>query len=92
MPPDRIVDVPHGRRPYRVWTLMEHDPQKPPVLPFFPEHRVNAFLEIYIHDWAWLWCEERKVCFVRFYSQCAPLGRVWMLFEYVSSGVQGPLC
>lgn len=36
----------------QVWTLFRHtDPDEPPLLPFQPVHRVNAFAEDLIHDW-----------------------------------------
>lgn len=35
-----------------VWTLFSYtDEQKPPALPFVPQHRITAFLEDKIHDW-----------------------------------------
>lgn len=36
----------------RVWTLYHHtDQSAPPSLPYQPQHRVNAFMEDYVHDW-----------------------------------------
>lgn len=36
-----------------VWTLFSYtDEKKPPSLPFVPQHRITAFLEDKLHDWA----------------------------------------
>lgn len=38
--------------PKRVWTLFRHEEEMDaPTFPFRPVHRVNAFLEDYVHDW-----------------------------------------
>lgn len=62
--------------PHRVWTLfMEKDESKPPKLPITPVHRVNAFMEDYVHDW--------NVFRGKFlYASRIEDGGVWLLLEY----------
>lgn len=64
----------------QVWTLyLNTDPSKPPQLPFFPRHNVNAFMEDYIHDWNVRVFEGQA--YLDYYSRVADRP-VWVLLEY----------
>jgi hypothetical protein len=70
------VPLPEGE-PDRVWTLFrETDENKPPALPIVPAHRVNAFMEDYMHDWN----VDHKGNF-RYASRVTDQP-VWVLLEY----------
>jgi len=71
----------HPEHILRVWTVSTHrDPKTPLELPMVPQHRVNAFLEDYSHDW-------------RRFGKRIKLGsrvcdnRVWLLVEYTNKKV-----
>lgn len=67
-----------GERPFRLWTLYQcTDPQVHPVLPFVPQHNVNAFLEDHMHDWI---LHRGKL---KYFSRVVGPGEgVWLLLEY----------
>jgi len=73
VPKDRRV--PLSEKPYRVWTLYEHDESSRPELPMTPRHNVNAFLEDQIHDWNYV---QGKLVY---YSRVTH-SEVWILVEY----------
>lgn len=65
-----------AERPSRVWTLFrECDESSVPSLPIVPVHRVNAFMEDYVHDWDW------NSGTFRYYSRITD-EPVWILLEY----------
>lgn len=72
----RAIRVPLDRKPTRVWTLFRFTRKdQPPTLPFVPQHRTNAWLEDYVHDWnihAGLFC----------YGSRVTDEPVWILLEY----------
>ncbi len=82
VPRQRSVYVDRDERPYQVWTLFERDPNKPPAPPIEPQEGVNACLEAFGRDWAWVRCAESGRCFIRYYGDVAPNGGVWILLEY----------
>ena len=63
------------KKPARLWTILV---QGEVVLPFFPVHHANAFLEDETHDWSW------KDGTIRYYSRVADPeeGPVRVLVEY----------
>lgn len=65
--------------PDNVWTLLlEKDKNKAPILPFYPVHRENAFLEDQMHDWKF-----DKGGWLRYFSRVTRAGEgVWILLEY----------
>jgi hypothetical protein len=74
----RVVDLPHGQKPYRIWVLPLR--ASAPPLPFVGS--ADVYREEFLHDWAWVRCGLRGVCYVLYYGRCAPLGNVWAVFEY----------
>lgn len=73
------IPVPVEGRPRRVWTMFMYcDESEPPTLPIVPVHRVNAFMEDYVHDWD----VDRNNNF-RYYSRITD-EPVWVLLEYDS--------
>lgn len=64
-------------KPKRVWTMFrDTDENAPPRLPITPQHRVNAFMEDYIHDWN-MTSDGRFKYFSRVTDE-----PVWVLLEY----------
>lgn len=78
-PRAKRVPLPYGK-PKRVWTLFRHeDAMDVPTLPFVPSHRINAFLEDYVHDWNDLLGDGGME--LDYYSRVADRP-VWVLLEY----------
>ena len=84
---DRFGELQHEHPEHilRVWTVPTHrDPEVPPELPMTPQHRFNAFLEDYLHDWRRVGGNGSKVLKYgsRFVDNC-----VWVLVEYTNRKV-----
>lgn len=74
----RALPIPmsSNERPTRLWTLfMYTEKNYPPTLPFVPQHRLNAFLEDWSHDYV----IEKKT--LRYHSRIAYCP-VWILLEF----------
>jgi hypothetical protein len=79
-PRAKRVPLPLGR-PKKIWTLFRHEAESDsPSLPFRPVHRVNAFLEDYVHDWNDVFVEPGKVE-LDYFSRVVDRP-VWLLLEY----------
>jgi hypothetical protein len=69
----KVIDCP--RKPKQVWTTIFRDRDKPPSLPFTPEHGKNAFHEDVSHDWSWRGGK------LRYYSRMAE-SKVWIFLVF----------
>ncbi len=84
----RLIEMPHGQRPYRLWSLFrDEDPKVKPPLPILPSHRHNAFLEDYVHDWnehvLVLADKKTRKHHIHYYSRITDTG-LWVLMEFTT--------